>query len=115
MTHVFRIWWSMCGERLKKRGFFEKRHAQNLQNVAEASLDLQFAFDDGDEHVDADGDPDLGLHRVVGVAVESFDPQILFDPFEEQFYFPAVLIKLGYGYGLQFKIVSQKDKSSFEL
>ena len=38
---------------------------------------------DGDQHVNGDGDPDLGLHRVLAGAVEGFDSQVLLDPFEQ--------------------------------
>ena len=105
----------MCGERLNKRGFLEKGHAQNLQNVAEASLDFQFASDDGDEHVDADSDPDLGLHGVVGVAVERLDSQILFDPFEEQLDLPAALVQAGNRQRREREIVGQEHEPSIGL
>lgn len=36
----------------------------------------------GHHEVDADGDPDLGLHGVVGGSVKRFDPEVLLDPFE---------------------------------
>ncbi len=41
-------------------------------------------FDDRHQHIDADGDPDLSFHRILGCTEKCFDPQMLFDPFEEQ-------------------------------
>ena len=39
--------------------------------------------DDGRQHVNGDGDPDLCFDRVLGGAVECFDSKMLLDPFEE--------------------------------
>ena len=77
---------------LETLGFLEECDAENLQNVGEAAIDLEFLLQDGDEDVDADGDPDLGLHGVLRVAVERFDAEVLFDPFEEEFDLPATAI-----------------------
>jgi hypothetical protein len=44
--------------------------------------------------MDGDGDPDLDPHRVRGSAIEGFDAQMLFDPFEEQFDLPAAAVEL---------------------
>ena len=57
----------------KKRGFLKKVEAQNLQNFVHAPVELVFFFYDGHQDVDADCNPDLRLHRVVGGAVERFD------------------------------------------
>ena len=65
-----------------------------MQNVVEAAVDPQFLFHDGHQHVHADGNPELGLHRVFAGAVEGFDPQMLLDPLEEQFDLPAALVEL---------------------
>ncbi len=53
---------------LKKRRFLEYDHAQNLQDCVEIGVDVEALFDDGDEHVDRDGDPDLDLDGVLGGA-----------------------------------------------
>lgn len=45
---------------------------------------VEFLSGDGDQHVDADRDPDLCLHSVLGGAVEALDAQVLVDPFKEQ-------------------------------
>ena len=36
-------------------------------------------LDDGDEDVDRDGDPNLGLHGIFGCPEETFGAQMLFD------------------------------------
>ena len=56
------------------------------------------------------GDPHLGLYGVLGSAVESFDPQMLFDPAKEQFHLPARAIELGNDQGREEKVVGEKNQ-----
>lgn len=63
--------------------FLKKGETENLEDFAEAPVERELLLQDGHEHVDADGDPDLGVHRVLGGPVERLDPQVLFDPLEE--------------------------------
>ena len=66
--------------------------------------------DDGNQDINADGNPDLGLHRIFGVAIEAFDVEVLFDPFEEEFHSPAGTIELRDGERGQFKVVGEEDE-----
>ena len=52
-------------------------------------------FENSHEQVNGDGDPHLDTHGVLRCAVEGFDSQMLFDPFEEEFDVPAAAVKLG--------------------
>ncbi len=52
----------------------------------------------------------MSFDRIVGRAVERFDAEVLFDPFEEQLYLPATPIKFGNREGGECKIVGQKDE-----
>jgi hypothetical protein len=79
---------------LCNRDFFEKYNAENLQDFAQTQLDSQFLLDNRHQNINADGNPDLSLHRVPGGAEKCFDSQVLFDLFEENFYLPATLVKL---------------------
>ena len=45
-------------------------------------VQTKLLLDDGDEHVNRDGDPDLRLYCVLGGAVEALDAQVLLDPLE---------------------------------
>ncbi len=47
-----------------ERLFLESIDAQDLENRVEAQIDFELLFDDGDEHVNADGNPDLGFHAL---------------------------------------------------
>jgi hypothetical protein len=54
-----------------KSGFFENRDAQTLRDFAQAQVQMQMLFEDGDQNIDADGYPALGLHGVLRSAVAS--------------------------------------------
>jgi len=87
------------------RNFLEKYNAENLQDFAQTQLDFQFLLDNRYQNVNADGNPDLSLHRVLGSAEKCFDTQVLLDPFEEDFYLPATLVKLSNSQSWQSKVV----------
>jgi len=67
---------------LKERCFFEQGEAEDLQNSVEVGVDPVPLPDDGDEHIDGHGDPDLRLDRVLGGAEEGLDSKVLLDPLE---------------------------------
>jgi hypothetical protein len=71
---------------------FTSVDAQNLEKAVEANVYVHLLFQDGDHDIDADRNPDLGFHGVVAGAVEVLNPQMLFDPFEEQFNLPTTFI-----------------------
>ena len=95
--------------------FLEKCNGENLQDFAETAFDFQFFPDDSHQHVNADGNPDLGFYSVFGCPVERFDAKVLFDPFEEQFHLPAALVELCDGLRRENKVVGQEDVRVFCL
>ena len=56
-------------------------------------IQFELLLNDCHQHVHADGDPDLRSHGVLRGAVEALDPQVLFDPFEEQFHLPSAFVQ----------------------
>jgi hypothetical protein len=80
---------------LFNRNFLEKHNAENLQDFAQTQLDFEFLLDNRYQNVNADGNPDLSLHRVFGSTKKCFDSQVLLDPFEKDFYLPSALVKPG--------------------
>ncbi len=91
--------------------FFEKGHTENLKDFAETPGESKLFLEDRHEHVDADGNPKLGLHGVLRGAVEAFDPQVVLDPLEEQFDAPAAFVQLGDREGGQDQVVRQEDQA----
>jgi len=67
-------------------------------------------FENRYQQVNREGDCDLGAHRIFARAVESFDSQMLFDPFEEQFDLPAQTVDLSHRQCWQVEIVGQKHQ-----
>ena len=102
-------------KRLPNRGFLEQGDAEDLENFSEAPLDIELLLDHSDEHVHADGDPDLGSHRVVRGSIESLDPKVLFYPFEEQFHTPASLVKLCNDQRNQREVIRQIGETSLRF
>jgi len=66
--------------------------------------------DDGNKDIGGNGDPDLGFYRIDGSTVEGLDAEMLFDPFEEQFYLPSALVEFGDGQRGKDEIVGQKNE-----
>ena len=69
---------------------------------------MQAFLGNRDQHISAHRNPNLRLHRVLAGAVESFDPQMLLDPLEEQLYLPALGVQGRDQRRFQDKIVGQK-------
>ena len=68
-----------------------------MQEFAHWPLAVELLSRDGNQEENADGNPDLGLDCVLGVTVEAFDVEVLFDPFEEEFDPPTGTIELRNG------------------
>ena len=86
---------------LCNKDFFEKSNAEDLQDFAQTQLDFEFFLDNRYQNINAYSYPDLRLDSVDTGAEESFDSQVLLDPFEKDFYSPAALVKLCDCQGIQ--------------
>jgi len=76
------------------RHLLEKHNAENLQDFAKTSLDVEFFLDNGRQQIHADCYPYLGLDGVDAGAEKRLYAKILLDPFEEEFYLPAAFEQL---------------------
>src|ERR1700688_3387827 len=74
-------------------------------------VERQIDFYDGGEHINADGNPDLSFHGVLGSAVEMLDAQILLYPFEKQFHSPTLFVERGDHGGGECEVVGQENKT----
>ena len=101
----------VSGKRLIYRDFLEECDREDLEQCVERSVEGEALLDDGDEDVDRDGDPDLGLHGIFGCPEEPFDPQMLLDPFEEQFDLPATFVERADGRRWQSELVGEENTS----
>lgn len=73
-------------------------------------MEIQPFLDDRHDQINGNSNPDLGLHGVFRSAEKTLDAQMLFDPFEEVFHLPSLLVELGDGDGGQKKVVGQKHQ-----
>ena len=85
-------------------------NAQKLQSSVECARQFELLVKDCDHKVRGDGDPDLRLDRVGTRAVVVLDPEMPFDPAEEQFDAPPHLVQHRYGKGRNLQIVGQEDE-----
>ena len=74
----------------------------------QAGREVEALLDDGDKHINRDGNPDLGFDGVLGGTEEDFDTKMLFDPFEKQLDLPPAAIKFGDGQCRQDEIIGEK-------
>src|ERR1019366_10147338 len=77
-----------------------------MQGHVQAKLLLDDCYQD----IDADGDPDLRPHSVLGSVVEAFDAQVLLDPLEKQFHLPSATVQGANGQRRQRKLVGQEHQ-----
>ena len=68
--------------------------------AAQAHFQSKLLGHNGHQHVNTDGNPDLCLDCVVSCAEKMLNPQVLLDPFEEQFHLPAAFVELGNNNGI---------------
>jgi hypothetical protein len=68
-------------------------------------------FDNRNQHIGGQRNPDLRLHRVLTRAVKRLDTQVLLDPFEKQLHLPTAFVQRRNGCGGQRHIVGQKRYS----
>lgn len=92
------------------RHFLKSVHAQNLQDPGQTVVDGEGLFETGHEKVGADGDPNLGSDSIVGCAEEGLDPQVLLDPFEEEFDLPSALVDQRDSQCRDRKVVGKEDQ-----
>lgn len=101
---------SIICKQLIDRDFLKDVDAQNLQYPAQTFVESMNLIETGDHQVNADRDPDLCAHGVLGGAEESFNAEVLFDPFKEEFDLPPAFVNGCDSQGGQLEVISEKDK-----
>ena len=67
-------------------------------------------FQTGDHEINTYGDPNLGLHGVLGYAKKCLDAEVLLNPLEEQFDMPAAFVNGRDSQGGQGEVVAQENQ-----
>lgn len=83
---------------------------QNLENGVKTQIDLKLLFDDGHQHINAEGDPDLCFDGVDGGTQETLGVKVALDPFEEEFDLPTGFVEGGDRGCRQGKVVGKKHQ-----
>lgn len=68
-------------------------------------------FRDGNEHVDADGNPYLCFDGIGRCAAERFDSQVLLDPLEKQLDLPALFVDIGHCLSGKEEYIGEEDET----
>ena len=89
--------------------------AQYAHDFEDGPVQFEVVFDDGNKAVGDDGDVDLNPHSILTVAPESFDAEMLLDPFKEQLDLPAVSVEQGDVLRRKVEIVGVVDKGASEV
>ena len=96
-------------------GFLEKRDAQDLQDFVQRMLHIQLLANDRHEDVNADRNPDLGLHCVLRSPIKRLDPQMLLDPSKKQLDLPTTSVNVRNCQCGQVEVVAQEHQPSARL
>ena len=112
------IWLGSLFERFEQvldavRG--ERRLAKNTHNFKDGSSNLEVVLDDCNEAVCDDCNVNLYAHSILGFSPESFDLEMLLNPFEEQLHLPPVFIKESDVLGCKIEIVRVVNKAPLEF
>ena len=73
----------------------ECRLAKDTHDFKDWSANIEVMLDDGNETIGDDGNVNLYADCILGFSPESFDLEVLFDPFEKQLHLPSVFIEQG--------------------
>lgn len=107
----FRIW----SQQVFDMFLDEQGATKDSHDLIDVSFKFHFMLDYSDNAVSADSRIYLYSDGILGVAPESGDPKVLFDPFEEKLHLPSVLVKKYNLPGGQEEIICVKDKTSFQV
>ena len=91
------------------------RFAKDAHDLKHWSINLEVVFDGGNETVCDDGDVYLYSYRIFRLTPESFDLEMLLNPFEKKLHLPSILIEENDFFRLEIEVVRVVDEASVQL
>ena len=93
----------------------ERRLAKDTHDFEYGPANLEVVLDDGNEAVGDDSHMYLYADCILGFSPETFDLEVLLDPFEKQLHLPPVFIEQGDVLGTEVEVVRIVDEASMKL
>ena len=88
---------------------------QHPEHIERASSKFAVMLHDGHKAVCDDSNVYLYSHRILSVAPEGLDSEMLLYPAEEKFHLSSLLVEHSHIPGLEFKVVCQESEGSFQF
>lgn len=93
----------------------ERRLAKNPHDLEHWPANLEVVLDNGNEAVGNDSDMNLYAHCILRFSPESFDLEMLLDPFEEQLHLPPILVEQGDVLRTEIEVVCVVNKAPLKF
>ena len=103
------------GEKLHDVILGKQGTAQDAHNLHDGASKLEVVLNDSDETVCDDGNMDLNTYRIVTLSPKGLDPEVLLDPFKEQFDLPPVFIKESNVLGCKIEVVRVVSERTMQV
>ena len=103
------------GEEVYNVVFGKQGTAQNSHDLHDWTSKFEIVLNDSDETVCNDGNMNLNAHGIVTLSPERLDPEVLLNPFEEQFDLPPVFIKESDVLGCKIEVVRVVSERSMQV
>ena len=93
----------------------QQRTSQYAHNLEDWSSQREVVFDDCDKAICDNSDVDLYSHGILAVSPETFDTEMLLDPFEEKLDLPTVTVKESDVLGCEVEVVGVVHERASEV
>lgn len=108
-------WFRFRSQQVLDMLLYKQRAAEDSHDLVDVSFKFHFMLDYCDDAVSAYSRIDLYSDGGLGVSPECGNPEVLFDPFEEKFHLPSILVKEYNLFCGQEEIICIKDNASLQV
>lgn len=108
-------WLRFGGQQVPDVLLHEQGTSEDSHDLVDVAFKFHLVFNDGDKAISAYGRVDLNSDRVLGIAPEGGYPEMLLNPFEEEFHLPAVLVQEDDLLGREVEVIGVEGKTPVEV